>query len=218
MQVKCKACGHGVVHHNSDECCMLDCKCWHNRTDVYEAHIAALEAVISDAPHGVECASFACSCCGEFVIDHDGCNRFTARPCDCWKSRALSGAPAAKNEDTQRLEFCICAAIRMPDSEVIHGHRHDDCLNTVRKRPGHDRLAIVKAEQGFVTSHGRFVDRIEGMLIQRAAGRKSWYAPPGEVLAEPRELHGDMLFSEDLYPNGPMPAIDAAMKAGGHVD
>lgn len=89
-------------------------------------------------------------------------------------------------------EFCICAAIRMPDGEVVHGHRHDSCYDVVRKRVPCDREAIVAAEQGFVTSTGRFVDRKLGMEIQKSSGRPSKYRRDGV-------LKGEDLFSEDLY-------------------
>lgn len=90
------------------------------------------------------------------------------------------------------IEFCICAAIRMPGGEVIHGHRHNHCYDVVRARWNADREAIVKAEQGFVTSEGRFVDRAEAMAIQRLSGRPSKWGKGGVY-------GGDMLFSEDLY-------------------
>jgi hypothetical protein len=90
------------------------------------------------------------------------------------------------------LEFCICAAIKMPDGEVIYGHRHSHCLDVVRARKGVDRKAIGKAKQGFATSTGRFVDRQEAMRIQRASGRRSYFREDGEYV-------GSELFSEDLY-------------------
>jgi hypothetical protein len=97
-----------------------------------------------------------------------------------------------------RAEFCICAAIRMSDGEVIYGHRHDNCYRVVRDRLAarlvcqdqEARLAIVRAKQGFVTSTGRFVDRREAMKIQRTSGRVSYYG--GRYV-------GEELFSEDLY-------------------
>lgn len=112
------------------------------------------------------------------------------------------------------LEVCLCAAIRMPDGEVVRGHRHDNCYDVVRRRVAYrDVLAgagsggktsesnrlreqIVKAEQGFLTSRNRFVDRREGMALMRASGLRSWHREDGLY-------RGDGLFSEDLYPNGP---------------
>ena len=94
-------------------------------------------------------------------------------------------------------EVCICAAIRMPNGEIIHGHRHNNCYDVVRARTDISRDEIVQAEQGFVTNRRRFVDRKEGLVIQRASGLPSHYG-------KSRQYLGDSLFSEDLYPNGPV--------------
>jgi hypothetical protein len=88
-----------------------------------------------------------------------------------------------------RAEECVCAAIQLQDGTVFRGHRHDDAI-TVAGKAGVTRQVIADAEQGFITTRNRFVDRREGMRLQRAAGKQS---------AEGRELRGDMLFSEDLY-------------------
>lgn len=90
------------------------------------------------------------------------------------------------------LEFCICAAIKTPSGEIIHGHRHNHCLDVLRQRPAITKREIRESVQGFVTSQGRFVDRKEGMRIQRASGKPSAYGPEGKYI-------GDDLFSEDLY-------------------
>lgn len=84
-------------------------------------------------------------------------------------------------------EVCICAAVKMGDL-IIRGHRHDDCIRNLVNR-GLDPRPI---EQGFITSRNRFVDRKEAMKLQLAAGAKSAYSHDGE-------LHGTILFSEDLY-------------------
>lgn len=106
-------------------------------------------------------------------------------------------------------EVCLCAAIRMPDGEVVRGHRHDNCYDVVRRRykakygdyiyaEAEDaRLAIILATQGFLTSRGRFVDRREGASLMIASGLRSHYSASGE-------FNADGLFSEDLYPNGPI--------------
>lgn len=90
-------------------------------------------------------------------------------------------------------EICICAAIRMPDGEVIRGHRHNNCFDVVRARPNamEIRLAICAAGQGFVTSQNRFVGREEAMLLQRAAGIPS--------ARNDGAYRSTDLFSEDLY-------------------
>jgi hypothetical protein len=89
-------------------------------------------------------------------------------------------------------ERCICAAIVMPSGEIIEGRRHFDCLTIIRKR-GDYRLDICAAKQGFMTSLGRFVDRQEGMNIQRAAGLPSAFSADGSYISKTD------LFSEDLY-------------------
>jgi hypothetical protein len=80
----------------------------------------------------------------------------------------------------------------MPNGEVIYGHRHNHCYDVVRDRTDVNREDIIKAEQGFVTSTGRFVGRKEAMQLQRNSGRPSRYGKNGEYV-------GDILFSEDLY-------------------
>lgn len=85
-------------------------------------------------------------------------------------------------------EICICAAIKLDDGRIIRGHRHDDCYHTMFKWLGKDTARKVLHEQGFVTSQNRFVDRHEGMRLQRAAGIESVHG-----------YRGDTLFSEDLY-------------------
>lgn len=88
-------------------------------------------------------------------------------------------------------ERCICAAILLPTGEIVEGRRHSDCLMIVRKR-GEHRLNIINATQGFMTSTGRFVDRQQGMEIQKASGLPSAFHKDGCY-------HGTTLFSEDLY-------------------
>lgn len=97
-----------------------------------------------------------------------------------------------KGETALNNEFCICAAIQMPDGEIIRGHRHNNCYDVVRSRPNAEsnRENIVAAVQGFITSTNRFVDRKEAMRLQIAAGIPSQFS---------RGYCGDILFSEDLY-------------------
>jgi len=106
----------------------------------------------------------------------------------------LARRPSSALPEGGLPELCICAAIRLPDGRVIRGHRHHNCFAAIAE------LATVDAsipsqserfEQGFVTSRNRFVDRVEGLALQRAAGIPS---------ADPvRKGYGNQLFSEDLY-------------------
>lgn len=86
-------------------------------------------------------------------------------------------------------EIVICAAIQYKCGELIRGHRHDDCIANANKREV--PLEAKGAIMGFITSKNRFVDRIEGMKIQKAAGIPSAWQKDG--------YRGDLLFSEDLY-------------------
>lgn len=86
-------------------------------------------------------------------------------------------------------EVCICAALRTPAGTIIRGHRHNDCLRTAITS-GVMPEDVRTAEQGFVTSRNRFVGRVEGQALQRAAGIPS---------AAAGGYRGNILFSEDLY-------------------
>lgn len=98
--------------------------------------------------------------------------------------RQLSAAETCLSaSEAKAREVCLCAAV-LVDGQIIRGHRHDDALQTAGKK-GLDMKACV---QGFLTSHGRFVDRREGMNVQNAAAIESVTG-----------YRGDILFSEDLY-------------------
>jgi hypothetical protein len=115
-----------------------------------------------------------------------------------------------KNQKTMKMksEYITCSAIwykDLPTSTflpknvekgiVVCGHRHSNCID-IMKTLGTLR-SVVKGpesvgdyEQGFMTSHNRFVDRIEAMQIainQNQVLESDLYNP----------LIG--LFSEDLY-------------------
>lgn len=94
----------------------------------------------------------------------------------------VMAAPAASKER------CICAAIQLKTGAIIRGHRHDSCFLTAMRIPGVGKAGIREAEQGFITSTNRFVDRREGMRLQKAAGIESITG-----------YRGDILFPEDLY-------------------
>ena len=84
-------------------------------------------------------------------------------------------------------ETCICAAIKTTCNQVIRGHRHHDCISIAMA----NMLDPIGLEgQGFVTSTGRYVDRLEGYQLQVAADIES-VARGG--------YRGVRLFSEDLY-------------------
>ena len=79
------------------------------------------------------------------------------------------------------------AAIRLDNGRVLTyppPFRHHDIVLEARLNP----LAFVGSVQGFVTTEGRFVDRIEAYGITKAAGQ----------LFRETETPG-MLYSEDLW-------------------
>ena len=88
-------------------------------------------------------------------------------------------------------EIVICAAILCENGEIIRCHRHGDGMMAAR----HRGWELYKAEdagtrqQGFITSRGRYVDRKEGLALQKAAGIPSF----------DKDGYRYMLFSEDLY-------------------
>jgi hypothetical protein len=95
-------------------------------------------------------------------------------------------------EEAVGPEVCICAAVRMNDGYIVRGHRHADAIRTASKIPKYKDERPCLRNQGFVTSQGRYVDRLEGAKLQKAAGIKS-KMPEGQEY-----LHGE-LYSEDLY-------------------
>jgi hypothetical protein len=119
-----------------------------------------------------------------------------------WKDGYSAGV-----KDATRPEIVICSAIRLPDGRIFRGHRHNDCIRTafdaVTHNGGvdsgeHHWHPSMCSDQGFITSHNRYVDRQEGLRLQLAAGIKSVRPRPGN----PHGYCGftdDLLFSEDLY-------------------
>lgn len=86
-------------------------------------------------------------------------------------------------------EICICSAVKTEDGDIIKGHRHHDCFRAIESR--NKKILKEQGAQGFITSHGRYVDRKEGCSLMRLAGRKS---RAGFEFKE-----DDILTSEDLY-------------------
>lgn len=85
-------------------------------------------------------------------------------------------------------EYILCAAIKIDvDNEpiVISGYRHGDCFNIIHKL--YPNKYINQDEQGFLTSSGRFVDRIEAKKIAKQADQLI------------RDSAFSSLISEDIY-------------------
>jgi hypothetical protein len=88
------------------------------------------------------------------------------------------------------MEYILCAAICNPDEKdmrgepLIHcGFRHHIILYQ------NSKITRKLKYQGFLTSTGRFVDRIEARKIALDAGQ----------LAGKNTINKSKLFSEDLY-------------------
>lgn len=86
-------------------------------------------------------------------------------------------------------EICICAAVKSLEGKVIRGETHRDCRDGIIRRKLHLSTSIL--DEGFITSTGRFVNRVEGFKLMEKVGWKS-VNPQGYQLC-------GWLFSEDLY-------------------
>lgn len=99
-------------------------------------------------------------------------------------------AVEAEAKQLASAEVCICAAIRLPDGKIFRGHRHHDCIAVARLCTDGDWHPSNTRDQGFITSHNRYVDREEGLRLQKAAGIES---------VRDCGYRATELFSEDLY-------------------
>ena len=79
----------------------------------------------------------------------------------------------------------------MADGSIIRGHRHHDCIRTVREIPGLKEIQLF--EQGFMNSDNQFTSREDARIIEetRRINEKDESRPPF--------THDPQLFSEDLY-------------------
>lgn len=85
-------------------------------------------------------------------------------------------------------EHILCAAVKVnvnDETIIILGYRHDDCFNIVHKLC--PSKYINQDEQGFLTSSGRFVDRVEAKKIAKQADQLI------------RDSAFSKLISEDIY-------------------
>ncbi|MFH1047072.1 MAG: hypothetical protein V1738_02115 [Patescibacteria group bacterium] len=86
-------------------------------------------------------------------------------------------------------EICICAAVKTKSGLIIRCHRHNFGRDVIMGMPN-EELDKSDNAQGFMTSRNRFVDRAEGLALQKAAGIPT-ASRIGHYLSE--------LYSEDLY-------------------
>ena len=85
-------------------------------------------------------------------------------------------------------EIVICAAVQATNGVIVRGHRHGDCIQTMKRMRLKPKLDPIY--QGFITSKNRYVTREAGRQLQDAAGIKS---------VSPEGYMGNTLFSADLY-------------------
>lgn len=100
-----------------------------------------------------------------------------------------------------QIEYIICAAIHYPDipvklkhnpnniqtGVVLCGRRHHNIIELASISI--PRLLTLTSIQGFITSHNRFVDRIEALNIAKQA----------DQIVDTGQIKGSQLYSEDLY-------------------
>lgn len=86
-------------------------------------------------------------------------------------------------------EIVICAAVISNTGKIFRGHRHSDCIRTMREIG--EEPDKWRQSQGFITSKNRYVDRKEGFNLQKLAGIAS-ANPDGYDSSKE-------LYSEDLY-------------------
>lgn len=105
---------------------------------------------------------------------------------------AIAAAVMVAGAVGTKKEFCVCAAVILPDGRMALGHRHWNAMRAAADMGFTER--ITQDMQGFMTSTGRYVDRVEGMRLQLAAG-----IPTADSSRVNRYVEGGKLYSEDLY-------------------
>ncbi len=90
-------------------------------------------------------------------------------------------------------EKIICAAVLLEDGRIFYGHRHTHCLEALSSQLSwtlnRQQISALKKEQGFVTTHNRFVGREEALQIALAQNQ----------IKDLSQIRGTDLYSEDLY-------------------
>lgn len=100
------------------------------------------------------------------------------------RNKAFDAGRAQGREE----EVCICAAVKTTDGYIVRGHRHADCIRSIKNMEL--KMSNSPEAQGFITSRNRYVTREQGRKLQDKAGIPS--ADKGGYMK-------GTLFSEDLY-------------------
>ena len=95
-------------------------------------------------------------------------------------------------DDFYGEEKILCAAI-LYKGHPIAGRRHSDCYETLMKLLPDEENVPGRDEQGFLTTHNRYVSREDGWDI----AKKHNQIIVGENLGDPNQPR--MLISENLY-------------------
>ncbi len=127
---------------------------------------------------------------GNWLIQHAE-GSFSYSSPDAFTATYEPAAPVPASGPLESHEVCLCAAVQMPDGYIVRGHRHADALQTAGNIPRYKDVRLPLGAQGFLTSRGRFVGRVEGCSLQRLAGIDS-------IDSGQEYLNGE-LYSEDLY-------------------
>jgi len=139
----------------------------------------------------MELESIIDKCCVG-VIGEDGKGIYWRNDLIEQMSALLASSQDSFRRKVEEEEVCICAAVQLPNTGyVVRGHRHNDCYRTLQGMERWKNGSIGDVEDGFMTTRNRFVDRKEGLKLQKAAGIKS--------VDREGDYRGDELYSEDLY-------------------
>jgi len=89
----------------------------------------------------------------------------------------------------KEIPYAYTNPINCPIGLVFCGHRHAQCIYTKCVVTGLRDAESGENEQGFLTSKNRFVTREEALIIALRENQ----------IMDIKEIHGNRLFSEDLY-------------------
>jgi hypothetical protein len=106
----------------------------------------------------------------------------------------ISEKKPLEEKPTNPDERIICSGIQITSTgKVYNGHRHNHCIEAMNGElswsMNRQQISKIEKVQGFVTSHGRFVTREEGLIIAVAQNQ----------VLDATQIRGNQLFSEDLY-------------------
>jgi hypothetical protein len=86
------------------------------------------------------------------------------------------------------MEKILLAAIKTGDNQVSVALQPDSRHNSIFNHLSKNGFDVLKRKAGFLTSHGRFVDRIEAKEIAIKSGA-----------IDPSKIIGAKLYSDDLW-------------------